>query len=115
VRWRKLFVDAVFKSECLAGGTAKKRAAALKASTAVRNQTSWNMIALLEELIQPLGVALDVGRSNGRGLGAVRRALFTLHEHFEAFSCQPTTEGTGLRQHVRRAVEKRTPCVPSTL
>ena len=104
---KKAAVDAVFKSECPAGGTAKHRAAALKASTAVRHETNWDTLALFDELLQPLGVALDVGQSNGRGLEAVRRALFTFHEHFEAFSYQPTTEGTGLRQLVLRAAEKR--------
>ena len=103
----KAVVDAVFKSECLSGGTAKQRAAVLKACTAAQNQTKRDKIAFVDEFLQPLGVAHDVGQRNGRGLGAARRALFTLHEHFVAFSYPPTIEGTGLPQHVLRAVEKR--------
>lgn len=103
----KAVFDSAFKSECLASGTPEHRKAAIKAASAVKDDTNWKQLSTVVGLLEPVKLALDNAQSNGRGLGKVRSAMFRLSTHFSSFSYPPSTLGTSLKQDVMKSFHER--------
>lgn len=103
----KAVFDSALKSECLASGTPEHRKAAIKAASAVKDDTNWEQLSTVVGLLEPVKLALDNAQSNGRGLGKVRSAMFRLSTHFSSFSYPPSTLGTSLKQDVMKSFHER--------
>lgn len=103
----KAVVDAVFKRECINGGSAEQRRSVAKAVLAVKNETNWEELRTVAQLLKPLAVALDNGQSDGIGIGRVRDAFFQLQAHFINFAYPQTSERMLLKQHVLKSLTER--------
>lgn len=102
----KAVFDSALKSEFLASGTPEHRKAAIKAASAVKDDTNWEQLSTVVGLLEPVKLALDNAQSNGRGLGKVRSAMFRLSTHFSS-SYPPSTLGTSLKQDVMKSFHER--------
>jgi len=83
----------------------KKRAAT--ATREVKDDTNWEQLAVVLKLFQPLAAAVDVGQTDGRGLGRVRHSFLMLLEHFNSIAYPAATEPAQMKQHVLQALAAR--------
>jgi len=88
----KAVVDGSFKTQCLHGGSAAQKKAAEEVAAAVRDDKKWALLALAVKLLEPLAVALDVGPTDGRGIGSVQHHMYKLRAHFSSFAFPPGPE-----------------------
>ena len=88
----KAVVDGSFKTQCLHGGWATQKRAAEEVAASVRDEKKLALLALAVKLLEPLAVALDVGQTDGRGLGSMQHHMYKLRAHFSSFAFPPGLE-----------------------
>jgi len=59
------------------------------------------------KLLQPQAASVDVGQTDGCGLGRVRHSFFMLLEHFNSFAYSAAADPAQLEQHVLQALASR--------